>query len=131
MIMTAALLGACGHHSSNSPVSQYISLLDQAAEKAKNINSITELVNVQDIISPQETRQIIFENKDYVLDDNEKKELKKSYDNLLRVAYEKTAEIGNLSDSMKKDTKKQVDMIIDLYNKKIEAANTLGDLLNL
>lgn len=131
ILLLVACLGSCRHNWTNSPVAQYVALLDAAAEKAENISSLNELVNVQDIINPQEARQIIIDNRDYPLDNDDKKALKKSFDKLIRVAYEKTAEYGDLSDSMKKDTKKQIEMIVDFSNKKIDAATTLGDLLSL
>ena len=131
VILSAVLVCACHHSWTNSPVAQYVALLDAAAEKAENISSLNELVNVQDIINPQEAKQIIIDNRDYPLSDDDKKALKKSFDKLIRIAYEKTAEYGDLSDSMKKDTKKQIEMIVDFSNKRIDAANTLGDLLSL
>lgn len=131
VVLATVLLGACAHHSSHSPVAQYVNLLEEATQKAENISSLTELVNVQDIISPEDARQIIIDNRDYPLTDDDKKALKKSFDKLIRVAYEKTAEFGNLSETMKKDSKKQVEMVIDINNKKIDAANTMGDLLSM
>lgn len=131
VVLTAVGLDSCGKKSGNSPVDQYVGLLDAATEKAQDINSFEDLVNVQQIISPKEARDIIMENQDYELTDKDKKRLKKSYDKLLRVAYDKTTEVGGLSESMKKDTKKQIDMVIDITNKNIDNATTMGDLLGL
>lgn len=130
-ILFACFAFSCGHKSGNSPVDQYVSMLEKATEKAEKISSFSELINVQEIISPEDARQIILDNRDYPLDENDKKMLKKSYDKLIRVAYEKTAEFGDLSDSMKKDSKKQIEMLIDLSNSKIDRAATFGDLLSL
>ena len=118
---------SCGK-SSNSPVDQYVDILDEATKKAEKISSMADLMNVQSIISPEDALAIVSKNSDYVLTDSDKDKLKKSYDKLLRVAYDKTTEFGGLSDEVKKQTKAQVDLIIEAANKGIDNAKTLGDL---
>lgn len=114
--------------SGNSPVDQYVELLDQATKKAEKISSMSDLTNVQGIISPQEAMKIVSDNSDYELTDNDKEKLKKSYDKLLKVAYEKTAEYGGVPEEYKEQVKTQVDLIIEAANKGIDNAKTLGDL---
>ena len=128
MILGACQLSSCGKGGGNSPVDQYVEVLDQATKKAEQISSMSDLLNVQAIISPQEAMNIINENADYELTDSDKNKLKKSYDKLLRVAYDKTIEFGGLSEDMKKQTKAQIDLIIDAANKGIENAKTFGEL---
>ncbi|MCH5228874.1 MAG: hypothetical protein J1F12_02635 [Muribaculaceae bacterium] len=123
-----ALSVSCGKGGGNTPVDQYVEVLDQAREKTEKINSTADLLNFQDIVNPQDAWNIIKDNSEYVLTDSDKDKLKKSYDKLLKVAYEKTIEYGGLPDEMKDATKAQVDLIIDAANKGIDNAKTLGDL---
>lgn len=127
--MLISLLGvySCGK-GGNNPVDQYVEILDQATKKAEQINSMSDLVNVQAIISPEDAAEIVRQNADYELTDKDKEKLKKSFDKLLKVAYEKTAEFGGLPESMKDQAKAQVDLLIEGANISIDQAKTLGDL---
>ena len=120
-------VSSCGK-SGNTPVDQFTDLLEQATQKAEKISSMADLVNVQEIISPEDAMKILQENADYKLSDSDKDKLKKSYDKLLKVAYEKTAEYSGLPDEYKKQAKAQVDLIIEAANNSIDQAKTLGDL---
>lgn len=123
---------ACGfascHKGGNTPVDQFVELMDEATKKAEKINSVSELQNVQDIISQEDALKIVRENPDYVLTNGDKDKIKKSYDKLLRTAYEKTAELSGFPEEIKQQSKAQIELIIDAANKGIDNATTLGDL---
>lgn len=119
-------LFACGK-SGNSPVDQIVVLLDQATEKTENINSFAQLNDVKNIISPEEIWTIIRENADYKLSDSDKGRLKKSYDKLVKAAYEKSCEFVP-SDEMKKMVKSQLDIMMEGIKNNIENAETLGQI---
>lgn len=112
----------------NSPVDQYVEILENATNKAEKISSMSELLDVQAIISPEKAMQILKDNADYELTDKDKAKLKKCYDKLLKVAYDKTAEYGGLPAELREQTKAQVDLVIEVANKGIDNAKTLGDL---
>lgn len=126
-LLLVVIASGC-HKSANTPVDEYIGILDRATEKAEKISSMNDLLNVQEIISPEAALEIVKENSGYQLTDKDKDKLKKSYDKLLRVAYDKTAEYGGLPDEYKEQAKAQVELIIEAANKSIDAASTLGDL---
>lgn len=126
-IVSLSQLSSCGK-GGNSPVDQYVEVLDEATKKAEQINSMSDLMNVQAIISPEEAMNIMRENAAYELTDGDKEKLKKSFDKLLRVAYEKTAEYGGIPESLKEQAKGQVDLMIEAANNGIDQAKTLGDL---
>lgn len=129
VLATVLVLGVCScSKGGNSPVDQFVEILDQATKKAEKISSMQDLLNVQQIISPEEAMSIIRENSDYELTDKDRDKLKKSYDKLLRVAYEKTAEYGGLPEELKKQTEAQIDLYIEAANNGIDSAKTLGDL---
>lgn len=118
---------SCKKHG-NSPVDQYVEIIDEAADKAEKIASMQDLINVQEIISPEAAKEIARENADYELTESDKSKLKKSFDRLLRVAYNKTAEYGGFPEEIKKQSKDQAELIIEAANKGIDNAKTLGDL---
>ena len=124
-------LSSCSKGGSSSPVDEYINILDEATKKTEQIKSYDDLTNVQSIISPEEAMKIVRDNADYVLTDNDKDKLKKSYDKLLKVAYEKTAKFGGLPEEMQKNALMQADLVIEAANKQIDRANTMGDLMGL
>lgn len=119
-------LFACGKHE-DSPVDQIVTLLDQATEKTQNITSVAQLNDVQNIISPEDVWNIIQENANYKLSNSDKDHLKKSYDKLVRVAYEKSCEFVS-SDEMKKLMKNQLDLLMEGIKKNIDNAETLGEI---
>lgn len=114
--------------SGGDPVDEYVGLLETATKKAEQIKSASDLMNVQEIISPEDAMEIMRNHSTYELTDKDKDKLKKSYDKLLRVAYDKTIEYGGLPEEIKEQTKAQVDLIIDAANKSIDNAKTLGEL---
>lgn len=128
LLALPCVLDSCSKSGTDNPVDEYVMILDQAAQKAEKINSLEDLLNVQEIISPEAAFNIVRNNADYELTDKDKEKLKKSYDKLLRVAYEKTSEYGDLSEEVKKQTKSQVNLIIEAANKGIDNAKTLGEL---
>ena len=128
MVAIATILLLPGCSKDNSPVDQYVKLLDQASDKAEKISSIGDLVNVQEIISPENANEIIRQNKDYKLSDSDKEKLKKSYERLLRIAYKKTIEYGGLEEASRKQMENQIDLFLDGAKASIDKAHTLGDL---
>lgn len=130
-MMTAALVAVIfsfGCHRSNTPVDEYVAILEQAAEKVEQISSFGELMDVNEIISPDEALEVIHNNPDYPLTDKDKERLKQSYDRLLRASYEKTLEYGDFPESIKKQTRKQMELYIETANSGIDRAKTLGEL---
>lgn len=123
----AFLMVACGKKE-DTPVDQFIEVMDQATKKAEEIKSMADVYNVQEILSPQEGWEIIRNNADYPLTDSDKKKLKKSFDKLLRVGYEKTVEYSGLPEELKKQSLAQVDLIIEGANKMIDNAQTFGEI---
>lgn len=128
-IFTSAQLSSCGK-GSDSPVDKIIVLLDEATEKTENINSMAELTNVKNIVSPEDIWTIIKENSDYKLTKGDKEKLKKSYNRLLKVAYEKSSEFSP-SEELKKVVKSQLDLMMQAVDSNIENAETLGDIRSL
>ena len=127
MVAFAAInLASCGR--GDSPVREYVEILDQAADKADKISSMEELMNVHAIISPEDAMQIMKENADYKLSKSDKEMLKKSYGRLLRIAYKKTAEYGDLPEGLKRQFEGQIDLFIEAANKSIDSATTFGQL---
>ena len=124
-IVGAFLIVSCGHKSGNSPVDQYVEVIDNATEKAKQLSSLEDLSNLQEIILPSEAVEIISNNADYVLTDKDKEKIKKSFDKLLRAAYDKTAEYQGVPGDLRKT---QVDILLQGANNQIDASRTLGDL---
>ena len=127
ILLAACQLSSCGK-GGNSPVDQYVEILDNATKQAEKINSMSDLMNVQQIISPEDAMEIVRNNADYKLSDSDKDKLKKSYDKLVRVAYDKTAEYSGLPEEMKDQLKGQVELVIEAANKAIDAAQTMGEL---
>lgn len=129
-LFATCLLSACGK-GGTTPVDEYVAILDAATEKAEKISSKEDLLNVKDIISPEAAMKIMRDNADYELTGSDKEKLKKSYDKLLRVAYEKTAEYGGLPDAIKEQTKDQIQLFIDAANEGIDRAHTMGELVGV
>lgn len=119
-------LFACSK-SGDSPVDRIVVLLDEATEKTHDINSVSQLNDVQNIISPTDVWTIINENADYKLSDSDKGKLKKSYDKLVKAAYEKSCEFVP-SEDMKKLMKNQLDLMMEGIKKNIDNAETLGQI---
>lgn len=111
----------------DSPVDQIVVLLDKATEKTAEIQSFADLTNVNNIISKEDIWSIIKNNKDYKLTKGDKEKLKKSYNKLVKEAYEKSCEFVP-SDDMKKVVKNQLDLFMEAIDKNIENAETLGDI---
>lgn len=128
MAISSCFTLSCGKRST-TPVDEYVTILDEATEKAEKIASMQDLLNVKEIISPEAAMQIVRENSDYKLTKGDKEKLKKSYDRLLKVAYEKTAEYGGLPEEVRKQTKDQIQLFIDAANTGIDRAQTMGDLM--
>lgn len=129
LIFTAATLSSCGK-GGNSPVDQIVEILDQATKKTENINSMSDLTNVKDIISPEKVWTIIQNNSDYELTKGDKEKLKKSYNKLVNTAFDKSCEFVP-SEEMKKLVKNQLDLMLEAIDKNIDNATTLGDIRSL
>ena len=130
MMAVAFCMDSCGK-GSQSPVDEYVAILDEAAEKAEKISSMQDLLNVHEIISPEAAMNVANNNADYVLSKSDKEKLKKSYDKLLKVAYEKTAEYGGLPQDVMKQTKNQINLFIEAANDRIDGSQTLGELVGI
>ena len=127
-LLISILVTPSCHKEGNTPVDQYISLLDEATEKTKKISNISELINVPGIISQEDALAIIRANPYYKLSEKDKTRIKKSFEHLLRSAFEKTIEFSQMSSLDKEQAKTQIDLIIAAANKKIDQATSLGDL---
>ena len=126
LIFASEELSSCGK-SSDSPVDQIVEILDQATKKTENITNAAELANVKNIISPNDIWQIISDNADYELTKGDKEKLKKSYNKLVKAAYEKSSEYIP-SESLKKTVKSQLDLMMEGINRSIDNATTLGSI---
>ena len=121
---------SCGK-GQDTPVDKLCAIMNEAADKVETISSASDLIYMKEVITPQAAQTILNENADYQLTKKDKEKLKKSYDRLLKTAYEKTAEYGGFPEAIKKQTKVQIDGIIEAANKGIENAKTLGDINGL
>lgn len=128
LFIAAIQFSSCGGGNSDSPVEKYIEILDKATAEAENISSLSELANVQSVVSQEEAQALIQNSKDYELTSSDKEKLKKATDKLLKVAFEKSMEFSNLPDNLKEASKSQMEMAIDLANKRIDEAKTLGEI---
>ena len=128
LFIASIQLSSCGGGNSDSPVEKYIEILDKATAEAENISSLSELANVQSVVSQEEAQALIQNSKDYELTSSDKEKLKKATDKLLKVAFEKSMEFSNLPDNLKEASKSQMEMAIDLANKRIDEAKTLGEI---
>ena len=126
ILLAAVSFNSCGK-GGDTPVDQIVELLDEATKKTEAINSMAELSDVKNIISPQEVWNIIRDNSDYELTKGDKEKLKKSYNKLVHVAFEKTSEYVP-SDELKKAVKSQLDLMMEAIDKNIDDASTLGDI---
>ena len=126
ILLATCQLSSCGK-GGNSPVDQIVVLLEEATKKTEQINSMMELTNVRNIVSPDDVWNIIRENSDYKLSKGDKDKLKKSFNRLVNTAYDKSAEFvpdGN----MKKAVKSQLDLMMEAIDQNIDNAETLGDI---
>ena len=126
LLFTLSLFfNSCGK-SNNNPVDKYVDILESAASQAEQIHSTSDFLNIQQIISPEATQKIVEENEDYILTDKDKEKLKKSFDKLLKVSYEKTIKYGGMPEEIKKQAKGQMELLIEGANKGIDNAKNLG-----
>ena len=126
VIFAALQISSCGK-GSGSPVDQIVEMLDEAADKTDKITSEASLLNVQNLISPDEIYKIINDNSDYELTKGDKEKLKKSYNHLVKSVYDKTSEFVP-SEEMKKVVKNQLDLMMEGINRSIDNATTLGSI---
>ena len=126
VIFAALQISSCGK-GFGSPVDQIVEMLDEAADKTDKITSEASLLNVQNLISPDEIYKIINDNSDYELTKGDKEKLKKSYNHLVKSVYEKTSEFVP-SEEMKKVVKNQLDLMMEGINRSIDNATTLGSI---
>lgn len=125
VIFAALQISSCGK-GSGSPVDQIVEMLDEAADKTDKITSEASLLNVQNLISPDEIYKIINDNSDYELTKGDKEKLKKSYNHLVKSVYEKTSEF--VPSEEKKVVKNQLDLMMEGINRSIDNATTLGSI---
>ena len=124
VILLAAV--QCGKKDA-SPVSEIVTLMDNATKKTEQINSIAELSNVNSIVSQEDVWKIIRDNSDYQLTDGDKDKLKKSFNKLVKTAYEKSAEFVP-DENLKKAFKSQLDLMMEAIDRNIDEASTLGEI---
>ena len=129
ILLAACQITSCGK-GGNSPVDRIVILLDQATEKTKDIQNVTDLTDVKNIISPEDVWNIIRENSDYKLSKGDKDKLKKSYNRLMKAAFEKSCEFVP-SEDMKNAAKTQLDLFMEVIDKSIDNAETLGEIRSL
>lgn len=126
VVITACQITSCGKKS-HTPVDEIVTLLEEGVKKTQNINNMAELSDVKNIVPQQEIWNLIRENSDYQLTKDDKEKLKKSYDKLIKAAYEKTSEyIPN--EELKSAIKSQLDLTMSAVDKNIDNAETLGDI---
>ena len=124
LLFSICQLSSCRH---NTPVDQIVEILDQAAQKTKELQNPDELTNIRNVVSPDDVWNIIRENADYKLTDGDKDKLKDSFNKLISAAYDKSAEFVNDEDS-KKMVKSQLDLMTKAIDNNIDRANTLGEI---
>ena len=128
LMLGASQMISCSKSNSDSPVDQYIEILENATKQAEKISSLQELNEVQSVVTREEAQTLLMSAKDYELSDSEKSKLKKATDKFLKVAFEKSMEYSNLPEDIKKESKAQVDLAIEAVNKHIDNAKTLGEI---
>ena len=122
-------LSSCGGGSaSQSPVDQYIAIVEKAVAETEKVTNVTELHSINTAGIQAEAQEIIDNNPDYELTDEDKEKLKSATDKLLKIAFEKSIEFNGLSEEMKEASKSQLKMAIDISNKRIEEAKTLSQI---
>ena len=124
VILLAAV--QCGKKDS-SPVDEIVALMDDATKKTEQIQNLAELSNVNRIVPQEEVWNIIRNNSDYKLTDGDKEKLKKSFNKLVKTAFEKTGEFVS-DDTMKKAFRSQLDLMMEGIDRSIDQAATLGDI---
>ena len=112
----------------NTPVDQYVELIEEAIQKLENIKSSEGIENIANIMQNPKAQELDKEYADYVLTEADKKKLKKSLDKLIHVAYDKTMEYAGLPENIIKLKKAQVDMMVEAANQQIDNATTLGEI---
>lgn len=127
LLMLALQLPSC-KGLGNSPVDQYISILDKASEQINNATSYEDISNIQALMEKDGVPELLQNAKDYELTDSDKDKIKKASDKLLKVIYEKSWELTNLPDELKEATKSQMNLAIEAANLHIDNAKTLGEL---
>lgn len=128
VILATIQLSSC--KKSDSPVNEIVEILEQATKKTEEIKSAADLANVDNIVKPKDIWEIINANSDYELTKGDKEKLKKSYNKLVKAAYEKTSEYLP-SDDMKKSIKSQLDLMVEAIGNNIDNAKTLGSIRGL
>lgn len=110
---------------SNSPIDQFVEVLDETSAKVEKCTSLDELTNLQ---TNEAAMTIERENADYKLTDNDKKKLKKSMEKLLTVAFDKTLELQGLSEVGKEMKETQLKLMVEAVNQQIDKADTFGEI---
>ena len=131
-LITGLQLSSCaGGSDSNSPVAQYVELLEKATKQIEGISNLEELKDVQRGVESQQATTLLLESKDYVLTDSDKEKLKKATDKMLKAVFDKSIELSGLEEDMKKTMKDQSELAIEAVNKNIDKATTLGQINGL
>lgn len=127
VLLATGVLASCSG-GGNSPVDQYVELLDAATAKIEKINANEGVTDIQDILSMPKAQDLEKEYADYELTDKDKEKLKMSLDRLIHAAYDKTMQYAGFPEEIIQMKKKQVELMVDAANQQIDAATTLGEI---
>lgn len=131
LCLVALTIASCSSSNSDSPVGQYVDIINKMTDQLEKINSLQEAQNVQAVISPEDAMELFNKYSDYKLTDGDKDKIKEAQDKMLRTVMKKSIEFSNISEEMKKASEAQIDLAIDAANLKIDKAETFGDLNKL
>lgn len=125
-ILAVCQLYSCGK-SSNSPVDQYIEVIDQTTKQVEDLKVIN-YEDMQSLLSPEAAKKIAQEYGEYELTDKDKEKLKKSCGNLMKAVYNKIIDSDEVPQEMKKQLKTQEGLVVAAVDQLVDNARTLGQL---
>lgn len=122
----AMTIASCSN--SNGPVNRYVEIMDQMSDHLEKVNSIEDIQNIQQVVSPEEVRGLFDKYGDYKLTGEDKERIKKATDKMVRLSLGKAIEYTNLPEDMRNISESQMNLAIDAINTRIDNAETFGDL---
>lgn len=128
LCFVALTIASCSGSNSDSPVGQYVEIIDKMTDQLEKVNSLQEAQNVQAVVTPEEAMELFNKYGDYKLTDGDKEKIKDAQDKMLRTVMKKSIEFSDVPEEMKKAAEEQIDLAIDAANLKIDKAETFGDL---
>lgn len=118
---------SCGK-GGNSPVDQYVEIIQDTTKKVKELNSIN-INDMQTLLSPEAAKKLSEENADYELTDKDKSKLKKACGDLVKAVYDKVLEYNDeVPEALKSQLKSQKDMVVAAIDQLIDNSKTLGEI---